>query len=203
MSGSSQPRFNTIELKADLLKTPFGIHTNWHVITGAPSCGKTTLINLLAGKGFQIAPEGARQYMEKEIARGRTVEEIRSDVVNLQRILKDIQVEIERGLQAKECIFLDQALPDCLAWYRVFGLNPNECLHECFRYRYASVLVLDQLPLQHDGLRIKDTALQSFIDEWHTRDYNALGYSITRVPVMLPEERLAFVLRVLSEQALI
>jgi predicted ATPase len=202
MPGSSQPDFKTIELDADLLATPFGMHTNWHVITGAPSCGKTTLINLLADKGFRTAPEGARLYLEREMARGRTMEGIRSNKVNLQRSMKDVQLEIERGLQANDCIFLDRAIPDYLAWYRFFGVNPNEFLQECFLHRYASVFLLDRLPLQHDGLRYKDAALQDFTEEWHTRDYSALGYRITRVPVMPPEERLAFILRVLTAQGL-
>jgi predicted ATPase len=202
MPGSSQPDFKTIELDADLLATPFGMHTNWHVITGAPSCGKTTLINLLADKGFRTAPEGARLYLEREMARGRTMEGIRSNKVNLQRSMKDMQLEIERGLQANDCIFLDRAIPDYLAWYRFFGVNPNEFLQECFLHRYASVFLLDRLPLQHDGLRYKDAALQDFTEEWHTRDYSALGYRITRVPVMPPEERLAFILRVLTVKGL-
>ena len=39
--------------------------------------------------------------------------------------------------------------------------------------------------------------------EWITRDYSALGYSVVRVPVLGPEEWLAFVLERLSEQGLI
>jgi len=161
------------------------------------------LIDLLAGKGFQTAPEGARLYLEREITRGRTVEDIRSNEVALQCGIKDMQLEIERGLLANDFIFLDRAVPDCFAWYRVFGLNPNEFLQECFHYRYASVFMLDRLPLQLDGLRYKDDVLQDFTEEWHTRDYIALGYSIVKVPVLPPEERLEFVLKVLSEQGLI
>ena len=203
MPGSSQLNFRTEELEVDLLATPFRIHTNWHVITGGPSCGKTTLINLLAGKGFQIAPEGARIYLEREIARGRNIDELRSNEVNLQRGIKNFQLEIEGELSAKDCIFLDRAIPDCLAWYRFFGLNPNEFLQECFLYRYASVFMLDRLPPKNNGLRYQDVALQGFTEEWHIRDYTALGYRITRVPVIPPEERLAFILRELSERGLV
>lgn len=203
MHGNSQPDFKTTELDTDLLATPFRVQTNWHVITGAPSCGKTTLIHLLADKGFQTAPEGARLYLEREIARGRTIEEMRTNEVALQRGIKDMHLEVERGLQANDCIFLDRAVPDCLAWYRVFGLNPNAFLRECFHYRYASVFMLDRLPLQLNGLRYKDNALQDFTEEWHTRDYSALGYSVVRVPVLPPEERLSFVLDVLFAQGLI
>jgi predicted ATPase len=57
------------ELDADILLTPFEVWTNWHVIMGGPSCGKTTLINLLAAKGFRTIPEGARLYMERDSRR--------------------------------------------------------------------------------------------------------------------------------------
>jgi predicted ATPase len=200
MPESSQADFRTTELDADLLATPFRVQTNWHVITGAPSCGKTTLINLLAGKGYQTAPEGARLYLERELAKGRTIQELRSNQVALERGMKDMQLDIERGLQANDFIFLDRAVPDYLAWYRVFGLNPNEFLRECFHHRYASVFMLDRLPLQLDGLRYKDDLIQGFTAGWHTRDYRALGYRVVRVPVLPPVERLDFVLRMLSEQ---
>jgi len=203
MPDSSQHDFRTTELDPDLLSTPFGVQTNWHVITGAPSCGKTTLINLLADKGFQTVPESARQYMEREIARGRTIDEIRENGAALQRGIEDMQLSIEGGLRAIDVAFLDGAVPGSLAWYRVFGLNPNEILLECFHHRYASVFILDRLPLQLNGLRFVDDAYTGFLDEWHTRDYSALGYSVVRVPVLAPEERLAFVLERLSEQGLI
>jgi predicted ATPase len=138
--------------------------------------------------------------MEREIGKGRTIEEMRSNEVALQCGIKDMQLEVERGLQANDFIFLDRAVPDCLAWYRVFGLNPNEILPECFHHRYASVFILDRLPLQLNGLRFKDDAYTDFLDEWHVRDYSVLGYGVVRVPVLAPEERLAFVLEKLSEQ---
>ncbi len=199
----SQHKFITTELDSDLLSIPFGVQTNWHVITGAPSCGKTTLINLLADRGFQTVPEGARLYLEREIARGRTIEEIRANMTALQRGIKDMQLEIERGLRVIDFAFLDRAVPDSLAWHRVFGLDPNEFLQECFHRRYASVFLLDPLPIHLDGLRFEDDALPGFLDEWHTRDYTALGYDVVRVPVLPPEERLAFILEWLSERGLI
>jgi len=202
MVKSSQHNFRTMELDADLLSTPFGVQTNWHVITGAPSCGKTTLINLLADKGFQTIPEGAREYMEGEIARGRTIDEIHANGADLQRCIEDMQVRIEGELSAVDVAFLDGAVPGSLAWYRVFGLNPNEILLECFHHRYASVFILERLPLQLDGLRFEDDAITSFLDEWIARDYSALGYNVVRVPVLAPEERLGLILERLSKQGL-
>jgi predicted ATPase len=203
MPDSSQSDFRTTELDPDLLSTPFRVKTNWHVITGAPSCGKTTLINLLAEKGFQTVPEIAHQYIEREIARGRTIDEMRKNWAAFQRPLIDMQLRIEGGLLAIDVIFLDRALPDSLAFHRAYGLNPNGILADCFHHRYASVFMLDTLPYKENGVRDADAALTGYLDEWHTRDYSALGYNVVRVPVLAPEERLAFVLERLSDQGLI
>jgi predicted ATPase len=203
MPDKPQHSFRATELDPDLLSTPFGVQTNWHVITGAPCSGKTTLIDQLADKGFRTVPETGRQYIEREMARGRTIDEIRENETTFARRIKDMQLRIEHGLRANDIAFLDRAFPDCLAFCRVVGLNPNQILAECFHHRYASVFVLDRLRLQQDGVRTEDDASAGLLDEWLARDYSALGYSVVRVPVMSPEERLAFVLERLSEQGLI
>ena len=70
MLDNAQHKYRTTELDPDILSTPFGAQTNGHVITGAPCSGKTTLIDQLAGNGFQTVPEVARQYCESEMALG-------------------------------------------------------------------------------------------------------------------------------------
>jgi predicted ATPase len=169
------------------------------VITGASCSGKTTLIHQLACKGFKAVPEVAREYFERELATGRTLDEIRQDRTTLTRQVYDLMVESERGLRDEEVNFLDRAIPDILAFFRFAGMNPNEVLSDCFQNRYASVFLLDRLPYQRDGVRAADDLTASYFESWTERDYISLGYNIIRVPVLSPEERLAFVLERLSE----
>jgi predicted ATPase len=178
------PRQNstTKELDPDLLSTPFRIQTNWHVITGAPCSGKTTLIDLVAARGYLSVPEAGRKHSEMEIARGRTLDEIRVSETTFASVIKDIQLERERGLKATKVIFLDRALPDCLAYFRLAGLNPNEILQECFHP--------------------EDDVTADLLDEWLARDYSALGYEVVRVPVLPPKERLAFVIEMVAGQGM-
>lgn len=194
MPGGGRTDHLTTELDPALLGTSFRCQTNWHVITGAPSCGKTTLLDLLAARGFRTVPESGRRYMEGELARGRTIQEIHAHGTDLQRSIVDVQTGIEDGLAPGDVAFLDGALPGSLAWYRYFGLDPNEILPRCFRYRYASVFILDRLPVRLNGLRFEDDALAGFLEDWLARDYTALGYEIVRVPVLAPDERVDFVL---------
>jgi predicted ATPase len=198
MTGIAQPDFRDTELDPELLSTPFKVQTNWHVITGAPCSGKSTLIDQLADKGFQTFPEVARQYFAREFAKGRTIDEIREDPAKFTRQIFDLWLELLRDLHPSEVIFHDRGLPDGFAFYRYAGMNPNEILPDCFRYRYASVFLLNRLPYQLDDVRAGDDALAAYYESWTLRDFAALGYNVVRVPVLPPEERLAFILERLS-----
>jgi predicted ATPase len=192
--------FRATQLDPDLLSTPFKVQTNWHVITGASCSGKTTLIDQLADQGFRTVPEVGRQYFERELAKGRTIDEIREDRATLTCQVYDIMVKLENGLRAIDVLFLDRALPDSLAFFRFAGRNPNEFLPDCFQHRYASVFMLNRLPYRKDGVRAADDPTAAYFESWMVRDYRALGYNVVRVPVLSPEERLAFVLDALTER---
>jgi predicted ATPase len=164
------------------------------VITGAPSCGKTTVIDLLEDRGFPTVEECARRFLEREITSGRSIDEIHDHGVVLQQQMLEVKLGVEASLDPDHLLFLDTAVTGSIAWYRLFGLDPNEAARHCFRHRYASVFVLDPLPLTADGLRFEDDTFTDFLDEWIERDYIALGYTPTRVPTLAPEDRLRYIL---------
>jgi predicted ATPase len=165
------------------------------VITGSVCSGKSTLIDQLAACGHQTAPEAARQYFEQEIAAtGKTIDQIRKEMVPCVNGIVDLMLKIEQGLDPTETVFLDRGYPDVFAFIRQIGLDPNLYLPDCFHYRYASVFMLDRFPVQRDDVRIEDEAAAKYLDQWHCCDYTALGYRIVRVPVLPPKERIAFVL---------
>ncbi len=193
-----QQGIETVELDPHLLSNSFEIYTSWHVLTGAACSGKTTLIDMLANRGFKTAPETARLYIDEELARGRTIEEILG-IPATELCIEEMQMRIEHGLRAKEVVFLDRALPDCLTFRRLVGLDPNEILAKCLHHRYASILILDPLPFELNGARVEADIYTVTLDEWLVRDYSALGYKVIRVPVLPPEERLTFVLERLCE----
>jgi predicted ATPase len=195
--------FRTTALDTDLLSTPFGVQTKWQVLTGAPCSGKTTLIDLLTARGFPTISQIGRVYVEGEMAKGRTSDEILEHAAVNQRCIVEMQASFERELRADEIAFLDSGSPDCLTYCRVMGLDPNAILAECFHHRYASVFLLDRFPFQQDGVRFEDDATADFIEEWLVHDYGALGYDVVRVPIFPPQERVAFVLNKLNEQGLI
>lgn len=201
MVGARRQTSTVGDLDPDLLATSFGEKTNWHVITGAPSCGKSTLIRLLSDEGLGTVPEAARQYIEDEISVGRTIDEIRANGAELQRRILDIKLKVEAGLRPSHVMFLDDAVPGSISWCRLFEIDPNTVLPHCFHRRYASVFVLDPLPVERDGIRFDDY-VTGVLDDWIERDYTALGYTVVRVPVLAPDARLRYVLDRVPNQSL-
>jgi predicted ATPase len=169
------------------------------VITGSVCSGKSTLIGQLAAHGYQTAPEAARQYYEREIAAtGKTIDQIRKEMVPCVNGIVDLMLQIEQELDPDETVFLDRGYPDVFAFIRQIGLDPNLYLPDCFHYRYASVFMLDRFPVHQDDVRIEDEDAAIYLDQWHCCDYTALGYRVVRVPVLPPSDRITFVLEKLS-----
>lgn len=91
--------------------------TNWYVITGGPSSGKTTTVNLLRERGYKTTIEHARHYIDTERITGKTVEEIRANQLLFQRGVFDMQIAEEGSLSPDDTVFLDRAIPDARAYY--------------------------------------------------------------------------------------
>jgi predicted ATPase len=195
----SSKKVVTTDLDPDLLLTPYRVQTNWHVLTGAACSGKTTIINMLAEKGYQTARETARIYFNQEVAKGRTLETILQDT-STERCIEEMQLQLEHELDPEDTVFLDRAIPDSISFHRLINLNPNEILSECFYHRYASIFLLDLLPLDLDDARVDEDLYRGVFDVWLERDYTALGYEVVRVPRLPPSERLAFILENISER---
>ena len=169
--------------------------TNWYVITGGPSSGKTTTIELLAKRGYRTTIEHARHFIDTQRITGRTVAEIRANQREFQRGILHMQIEQERSLDPNEVCFLDRALPDALAYYRFLALEPEPELIEALKTAsYRKVFVLDLLPLAPDYARTEDAAAQHRIHDLLIEVYQSLDCPTLMVPALPPDERVDFIL---------
>lgn len=176
--------------------------TQWIVITGPPSAGKTSVIEALAGMGQPIVAETARHYLASlpqspaEIAADQALQR------DIQRSISRLQQAIEAALPTGDRVFLDRALPDSLAYFSRLGLSTHELLAHSSRYRYRQVFFLDGLPLAEDGIRFERAEDLEELAAQILAAYSGLGYSPIRVPVfetLAPQDavtaRVDFILR--------
>lgn len=170
-------------------------NTNWYVITGGPSTGKTTAVNLLSEKGYNTAIEHARHYIDTMAVGGKTVEEIRENKLEFQQGVLKMQIEQEADLDPKETVFLDRAIPDALAYYRFLGLQPDDLINDALtKVDYKKVFILERLPFIKDYARTENESEQLHIHSLIIEVYESLSLPIVHVPVLPPEERVQFIL---------
>lgn len=170
--------------------------TEWYVITGGPSSGKTTAVELLKKRGFKTTVEHARHYIDTQRVTGKTTEEIRANQLAFQRGVLDMQIREEKALSPQDTVFLDRALPDALAYYHFLNLPEDRKLEEALtEASYKKVFILDPLPLANDYARTEDESAQKRIHELLVDVYESLPFPVVRVPVLPPEERVDFILK--------
>lgn len=173
--------------------------TNWYVVTGGPGSGKTTTINILAGRNYHVTVEHARHYIDTQRIGGKSVSKIRSNQREFQQKVLAMQLEQERSMSPADTVFLDRAVPDSLAYYRFMGLEPDEKLMNALKtVSYKKVFILDILPLVNDYARSEDAEAQKRIHQLLIDVYSSLPFPVVQVPVMPPEERVDFILKNIS-----
>jgi predicted ATPase len=169
--------------------------TNWCVITGGPSSGKTTTVNLLRDRGYNTTIEHARHYIDTMRVAGETVADIRQNQLVFQRAVLEMQIEQEAALAPADLIFLDRALPDALAYYRFLHLPIDQKLTDAIASAsYRMTFILARLPLIRDYARTEDAMAQREIHRLITEVYQALPFPVVHVPVMPAEDRVELIL---------
>ena len=169
--------------------------TNWYVITGGPSSGKTTTVNLIKDRGYITTFEHARHYLDTQRLKGRTVEETRKNQREFQLGVLDMQIEQENQNSPDVLVVPDRAIPDALAYYRFLNLPEDEKLTAALRMGfYKKIFIPDSLPITIDYARTEDEEAQQKIHALLIEVYESLGFPIIPVPVLKPEERVDFIL---------
>jgi predicted ATPase len=177
-----------------------GIPTKWLALTGAPSSGKTTIVETIRRSGISVIPDVTRIYIEDQCRLGRTVEEIRADPT-FRPVTFELMRESQEAIDPDSLAIIDGALPDCIAYRRVFDYPvTHEVWAACHRFRYRAVVLLEPLPFSKDRIRTsEDERFQHDIHKALDQAYRECGYVPFSVPPISRPERVAIVAEQLQE----
>ena len=184
--------------RCGILKLSMHNKKNWHVITGGPSSGKTTIIKALEEKGYRVVHEAARQYIDEQLARGLTIKEMRRDELQFQREVLKRKMELEASLPTNEIIFFDRGIPDSVAYYEMHGFNIYEdekFAHVIKKCIYGKVFLLKMLAFKKDYARVETAATAYKIHRLLKKAYDELSFEVVTVPVGTVEERIDFIFK--------
>ncbi len=172
--------------------------TDWWIVTGGPSTGKTTLLDFLAQQGFKTMPEAARVYIDQEIDKGRTIEQIRSSERNFQEEVLGMKYRAEDQAPESELILWDRGADgDSIAYIKTKKIMMTERSYQnydhhlgeggimvVFKRRYKGVFLLDRLSsYETDYARVENEGRAAEIQEDLREAYGMIGYQPIKVPV--------------------
>lgn len=177
----------------------FEVDTSWIVITGAPSSGKTSVIDALTVRGYPVQGEVARELIEECLRHGLSLADVKADGgKQLQADILRIKSSREKQLAPLDTVFMDRGMPDSISYFRLAGLDTDAAMAACRYFKYRAVFIFDRLPIIRDGIRSEDDTAAAEIDRMLQVDYQSLGYAPVRVPVMTIPERTDFILQTLG-----
>ena len=166
------------------------------MFTGVPGSGKTTLIEKLREMGHKVVLEAARIYIDEEIEKGKTLEDIRKNELDFQRKILEIKIENEKKESRGEIIFWDRGIPDSLAYYEMLGFAEDKFLRDAIKNaKYKKVFLLSTLPYKKDYARIESEEQQKIIHDLLKKTYINSGYELIELGNVGLEERIEIILK--------
>lgn len=150
--------------------------TNWFVLTGGPSAGKTSLGLYLAYLGYRVVPESARLYTDLKMSEGLSVEEIRKDNTNFQNRVLEMKAEVEARIDPNAVWIFDRGIPDSLPY------GVQEVRAKTFhRFRYRGIFFLESVGFQNDYFRTETAEEAQKLAMELEKAYEGFGYSLVRL----------------------
>lgn len=170
------------------------VKNNWYVVTGAPSSGKTTTLKYLEKKGYKVYYEWARIYIDQEIKKGKTIDQIRKNEVLFQKKILELKVDFEKKLSPDDQIFMERGIPDTTAYMKWAKGMDSSIKKIVKKSKYKKVYLMDILRFKKDYARTENEVEAFLLDKLIEKSYRDLGIEIVRVPNMTVAKRAKFIL---------
>lgn len=174
---------------------------NFYVLTGAMGAGKSTVIDMIRGRGTVCLPEPARPILrEQRLIKASGVPESDPDLFT-RLMLSRAMHQFESQAASSRTIVFDRGVPDMIAYAELFSLSPEIYRNAAGEYRYNRKVFWFQgwrdIYAKDDERKMEFEAAAAFGHRVRTI-YEALDYMIVPVPLVSIADRVDFILDALN-----
>jgi len=170
----------------------------FHVLSGGPGAGKTTVLDLLKAAGHAGTVEAGRAIIRDQVAIDGPALPWRDRALFAEQMLA---WEMRSYAEAKDLrgpVFFDRGVPDVAGYLRLCGLPVPAHIDAAARHFHYNISVFLFPPwreiFHQDGERKQDFAEAERTFEAVRSAYVGYGYDCVTVPPAAAETRAAFIL---------
>jgi predicted ATPase len=179
---------------------------NFHVITGGPGSGKTSIVEALAVNGYCTVAESGRAILRQQAVIGGTATHVADAVAFRDLMLQRGIDDYERMSGESGPVFFDRGVAELVGYCRLIGVPVAEHVRRAAAvYRYnPTVFVAPPWPeiYANDDLRKQGMAEAARTFACVVGAYRECGYRIVEVPQTAVADRAAFILERIGAAAL-
>ena len=170
----------------------------FHILTGGPGSGKTTLIEALCALGFACSVEAGRGIIQDQVAIGGRALPWHDPLLFAELMLCWEMRSYRIAELTDGPVFFDRGVPDVLGYLRLTNIPVPDYMQKAAReFCYNPVVFI--APPWREIFRPDVERKQDFEEALRTYDalastYSALGCQLVELPRLTVEERVRFIL---------
>lgn len=170
----------------------------FHVITGGPGSGKTSLIEALRARGYPRTVEAGRAIIQDQIAIDGRALPWRDPLLFAELMLSMDMHSYGLAEHTVGPVFFDRGIPDVLGYVRLMSIPAPEHMQNAARTFSYNHKVFIATPWR-EIFRQDQERKQDFDEAIRTYDalaatYTALGYELVAIPCLPVDDRVSFIL---------
>lgn len=175
----------------------------FHVLTGGPGSGKTTLIEALARRGFATTEEAGRRIIRDQVSISGAALPWADRALYAELMLSWEMRSHALAAKATGPVFFDRGVPDVAGYLKLCSLPvPAHVDKAAQTVRYAdTVFLLPPWPEIFDQDTERKQSFEEAERTWAAmrQTYARYGYNCVEVPRGTVADRIAFLMETLSE----
>jgi predicted ATPase len=174
------------------------VRYNFHIFTGGPGAGKTTVLEALRARGYACVEETGRKIIQEQKAIGGNIHHNGDRTAYRDLMLSRAIADFERMSGEKGPVFFDRGIPDLVGYNTLIGSEIPQTMRDAAQtYRYnPDVFVFPPWrEIYADDTERKQDFTEA-IETWQAAVdiLPVFGYRVVAVPRASVEARVQFVL---------
>lgn len=171
------------------------------IISGGPGFGKTSIIDELENRNYNVMHEVSRSIIKEQLESGGDILPWKN-LTTFSRLLFERRVKQFENANNSNWIFFDRGIPDILAYMNKDNLEiPNSYMlkvEECSYFPVIFIVPPWEEIYKNDDQRMEDYKTACELNDVIVDTYQNLGYNTVILPKISVKERTDFIINYLE-----